>query len=77
MTRASSGLTVVSTTSSRPSTTAPRSAQATWTSTSRTAGWDLGKINPAVPKSIVAKTLKLKQLIINGKVKPPLVVPAG
>ena len=40
-------------------------------------GMDLGKINPAVPKSIVAKTLKLKQLIINGKVKPPLLVPEG
>ena len=34
-------------------------------------GMDLGKINPAVPKSIVASTLKLKQDIINGKVKPP------
>lgn len=37
-------------------------------------GMDLGKVNPAVPKSIVAKTLALKQLIINGKVTPPLVV---
>jgi basic membrane protein A len=37
-------------------------------------GMDLGKINPAVPKSIVAKTLALKQLIINGKVTPPLAV---
>jgi basic membrane protein A and related proteins len=37
-------------------------------------GMDLGRINPAVPKSIVAKTLALKQLIINGKVTPPLVV---
>ncbi len=37
-------------------------------------GMDLGKINPAVPKSIVAKTLALKQLIIRGKVTPPLVV---
>jgi len=37
-------------------------------------GMDLGKINPAVPKSIVAKTLALKQLIISGKVTPPLVV---
>ena len=37
-------------------------------------GMDLGKINPAVPKSIVAKTLALKQLIINGKVTPPLVI---
>jgi len=34
-------------------------------------GMDLGRINPAVPKSIVASTLKLKQLIIDGKVKPP------
>ncbi len=34
-------------------------------------GMDLGKINPAVPKSIVASTFKLKQLIIDGKVKPP------
>jgi basic membrane protein A and related proteins len=37
-------------------------------------GMDLGRINPAVPKSIVAKTLALKQLIISGKVTPPLVV---
>jgi basic membrane protein A and related proteins len=37
-------------------------------------GMDLGRINPAVPKSIVAKTLALKQLIIDGKVTPPLVV---
>jgi basic membrane lipoprotein Med (substrate-binding protein (PBP1-ABC) superfamily) len=37
-------------------------------------GMDLGKINPAVPKSIVAKTLALKQLIINGKVTPPLAI---
>jgi basic membrane protein A len=37
-------------------------------------GMDLGRINPAVPKSIVAKTLALKQLIINGKVTPPLAV---
>ena len=37
-------------------------------------GMDLGRINPAVPKSIIAKTLALKQLIINGKVTPPLVV---
>jgi len=34
-------------------------------------GMDLGRINPAVPKAIVASTLKLKQLIIDGKVKPP------
>lgn len=34
-------------------------------------GMDLGKINPAVPKSIRASTEKLKQDIINGKVKPP------
>ena len=34
-------------------------------------GMDIGRINPAVPKSIVASTLKLKQLIIDGKVKPP------
>lgn len=34
-------------------------------------GMDLGRINPAVPKSIVASTLKLKQQIIDGKVKPP------
>ena len=40
-------------------------------------GMDLGKINPAVPKSIIASTAKLKQLIINGKVKPPLLVPEG
>ena len=40
-------------------------------------GMDLGKINPAVPKSIIANTLKLKQLIINGKVRPPLVIPEG
>ena len=37
-------------------------------------GMDLGRINPAVPKSIIAKTLALKQLIISGKVTPPLVV---
>ena len=37
-------------------------------------GMDLGKINPAVPKSIVASTLALKQLIISGKVRPPVVV---
>jgi basic membrane protein A len=37
-------------------------------------GMDLGKISPKVPKSIVAKTLALKQLIIRGKVTPPLVV---
>ncbi|MGH3128588.1 MAG: BMP family lipoprotein, partial [Gaiellaceae bacterium] len=37
-------------------------------------GMDLGKINPAVPKAIVASTLKLKQQIIDGKVRPPLVV---
>jgi basic membrane protein A len=37
-------------------------------------GMDLGKINPAVPKSIVAKTLALKQLIISGKVTPPTVI---
>jgi len=34
-------------------------------------GMDLGKINPAVPIGIVASTEKLKQDIINGKVKPP------
>ena len=37
---------------------------------------DLGKINPTVPKSIVAKTIALKQLIINGKVKPPTALPS-
>ena len=37
-------------------------------------GMDLGKVNPAVPKSIVASTLKLKQQIIDGKVTPPLVI---
>jgi basic membrane protein A len=37
-------------------------------------GMDLGRINPAVPKSIVAKTLALKQLIISGKVTPPTVI---
>jgi basic membrane protein A and related proteins len=37
-------------------------------------GMDLGRINPAVPKSIVASTLKLKQQIIDGKVNPPLVI---
>jgi basic membrane protein A and related proteins len=37
-------------------------------------GMDLGRVNPAVPKSIVASTLKLKQQIIDGKVNPPLVV---
>jgi basic membrane protein A len=37
-------------------------------------GMDLGKINPAVPKAIVASTLKLKQQIIDGKVRPPLVI---
>ena len=40
-------------------------------------GMDLGKINPAVPKAIVASTLKLKQQIIDGKVTPPLNVPPG
>lgn len=34
-------------------------------------GMDLGRINPAVPKSVRASTEKLKQDIINGKVKPP------
>jgi basic membrane protein A len=37
-------------------------------------GMDLGRVNPAVPKAIVASTLKLKQQIIDGKVNPPLVV---
>jgi basic membrane protein A and related proteins len=37
-------------------------------------GMDLGRVNPAVPKSIVASTLKLKQQIIDGKVNPPLVI---
>ena len=37
-------------------------------------GMGLGKINPAVPKTIVASTLKLKQLIIDGKVRPPTAV---
>src|SRR5262249_42472777 len=40
-------------------------------------GMDLGKINPAVPKSIVANTLALKQLIIKGKIKPPTAIPGG
>jgi basic membrane protein A len=40
-------------------------------------GMDLGRINPAVPKSIVASTLKLKQQIIDGKVKPPVVLTGG
>jgi basic membrane protein A len=34
-------------------------------------GVGIGKINPAVPKTIVASTLKLKQLIIDGKVGVP------
>jgi basic membrane protein A len=38
-------------------------------------GGGFGKVNPAVPKSIVASTLKLRQLIINGKVKPPTALP--
>lgn len=37
-------------------------------------GMGLGKINPAVPKTIIASTLKLRQLIIDGKVRPPLAV---
>jgi basic membrane protein A and related proteins len=37
-------------------------------------GMDLGRTNPAVPKAILASTLKLKQQIIDGKVTPPLVV---
>ena len=37
-------------------------------------GMDLGRVNPAVPKAIVASTLKLKQQIIDGKVNPPLVI---
>ena len=37
-------------------------------------GMGLGKINPAVPKTIIASTNKLKQRIIDGKVRPPLVV---
>jgi basic membrane protein A and related proteins len=37
-------------------------------------GMDLGRVNPAVPKSIVASTLKLKQQIIDGKVNPPLII---
>jgi basic membrane protein A len=37
-------------------------------------GMDLGRINPAVPKSIIAKTLALKQLIIDGKVTPPTAI---
>lgn len=37
-------------------------------------GMDLGKINPAVPKSIIASTLKLKQRIIDGKYTPPTVI---
>jgi basic membrane protein A len=34
-------------------------------------GVGIGKVNPAVPKTIVASTLKLRQLIIEGKVRPP------
>jgi basic membrane protein A len=34
-------------------------------------GMDLGRINSAVPKSIVASTNRLKKQIIAGKVKPP------
>ena len=37
-------------------------------------GMDLGRVNPAVPKAIVASTLKLKQQIIDGKVNPPLLI---
>jgi len=37
-------------------------------------GMGLGKINPAVPKTIIASTLKLKQQIIDGKVRPPTAV---
>ncbi len=37
-------------------------------------GMGLGKINPAVPKTIIASTLKLRQRIIDGKVRPPLAV---
>ena len=33
-------------------------------------GMGIGRVNPAVPKSIIASTEKLKQLIIDGKVKP-------
>jgi basic membrane protein A len=35
-------------------------------------GMGLGRVNPAVPKAIIASTEKLKQQIIDGKVKPPL-----
>jgi basic membrane protein A len=34
-------------------------------------GMDLGKVNPAVPKAIVASTLALKQRIIARTVRPP------
>ncbi len=34
-------------------------------------GVGFGKVNPAVPKSIIASTLKLRQLMIDGKVRPP------
>jgi basic membrane protein A len=37
-------------------------------------GMGLGRVNPAVPKAIVASTNKLKQQIIDGKVKPPLLI---
>ena len=39
-------------------------------------GMDLGKVSPKVPKSIVASTLALKKLIIDGKVNPPLAIPS-
>ena len=34
-------------------------------------GMDVGKINPAVPKSFIDKMNQLKQKIISGQVKPP------
>ena len=34
-------------------------------------GMDVGKINPAVPQDLIDKMNKLKQDIIDGKVKPP------
>jgi basic membrane protein A len=37
-------------------------------------GMGLGKINPAVPKAIVASTEALKQRIIDGKYTPPTVI---
>ena len=78
--RRQAGRPCVSSTSSRPSITAPRSDSGNLYFDLENGGMDLGKMSPklpAVPKSIIANTAKLKQLIINGKVRPPLVVPEG